>query len=757
LAPIKDNIKDFFKTGTLLQNGISLNMGDEDGYVLFSYNRQNTNYVVDKDALSRNSFLFKGGKKFGKFGLDGTVNYISQSVSETEGDLYSDLLQTATNIPVGQFSNPSNEHHWTVYYRSPYWKREALRYDRRSTIFNTTLAANYKFNKNISVNYQVNANFRGSKNEYHNDGFANSLYSYDITSLGYNYGGSTQFTYEDLGGHGVTSSYYVQKTDRRDLNSDLMFNFDYALTDKLNLKLNVGNNLQENYFTQATNGGTGIDKAGIYNVNNLLQLNNVLNAGDESDTPGEFYGTGNKLNNRWTKVRRAALFANADFGYNDYLFLNATARYEKSSVIKKSQFYPSIGLSFIPTKAIEALKDGKVLNHMKIYGSWVRTGNSSVISAYQTDEAPGVFGTGYPFGNLNSYLQQQNQTFNNVNPEYVTTKEIGVNLGFFNNRLGIDAALYQSDTDDLISRSTVSSTSGLATLLTNVGSLTNKGFELDLNVVPVDYKGFRWEFKGSYTTFNTKITSLADGASSLNLQQPYTFVGIFADVNEDFPLIKGTTYMRDPQGNVIVDANGSPIRGSEFKKLGKATPDYILGLTNSFEYKGLKLTAVIDYRTGHQIYSDTKRWLSWSGHLVDSAEFDRNVGFVYPNSVQETSPGVYTQNTTLVNGGGYAGTLNYYSGNYDRTGENFVLDATALKVRELTLSYALPTRWLANTGIQSFRFGVNARNPFVILSDENKGYSDPETSNTNGTATGFSPIGNYPPTRTFGFSMNVNF
>lgn len=287
-APIKDNIKDFFKTGTLLQNGISLNMGDEDGYVLFSYNRQNTNYVVDKDALSRNSFLFKGGKKFGKFGLDGTVNYISQSVSETEGDLYSDLLQTATNIPVGQFSNPSNEHHWTVYYTLPYWKREALRYDRRSTIFNTTLAANYKFNKNISVNYQVNANFRGSKNEYHNDGFANSLYSYDITSLGYNYGGSTQFTYEDLGGHGVTSSYYVQKTDRRDLNSDLMFNFDYALTDKLNLKLNVGNNLQENYFTQATNGGTGIDKAGIYNVNNLLQLNNVLNAGDESDTPGSF-------------------------------------------------------------------------------------------------------------------------------------------------------------------------------------------------------------------------------------------------------------------------------------------------------------------------------------------------------------------------------------------------------------------------------------------------------------------------------------
>jgi hypothetical protein len=309
----------------------------------------------------------------------------------------------------------------------------------------------------------------------------------------------------------------------------------------------------------------------------------------------------------------------------------------------------------------------------------------------------------------------------------------------------------------LISNVQTSSASGIGTLRSNVGDIENKGIEIDLGLTPVkmENNGFRWDLRAGYTSYKTKVKKLADGAESINLQSN-TFVGIFAEVGEEFPLIKGTVYERDENGNVIVSADGVPIRSTDFRNLGKATPDYILNFSNSFSYKGIKLTAVADYRTGHQFYSGTKQWLSWSGHLVESANFDRDAGLIIP--------GVYadgTVNTTPVYtaayGGGYSGVLNYYSNIYSATGENLVLDATAFRIREIALSYDIPAKILGNSGIKAFTVGLNARNPFIFLPSENRGYADPEASNTTGNAQGISNVGRYPATRTFGFSANLTF
>jgi hypothetical protein len=131
--------------------------------------------------------------------------------------------------------------------------------------------------------------------------------------------------------------------------------------------------------------------------------------------------------------------------------------------------------------------------------------------------------------------------------------------------------------------------------------------------------------------------------------------------------------------------------------------------------------------------------------------------YVYPGSVQETSPGVYTANTTPVGGGGYAGVLSYFSGNFDRTGEALVIDATTFRIRELALSYDLPSKIFANTGVTGLRLGVNARNPFVWFSSQNRNYNDPEQTNTTGNAQGLASIGRYPITRTIGFNINLTF
>jgi hypothetical protein len=293
--------------------------------------------------------------------------------------------------------------------------------------------------------------------------------------------------------------------------------------------------------------------------------------------------------------------------------------------------------------------------------------------------------------------------------------------------------------------------------------MTTTGFEIDLGLAPVRTKNFNWNLRASYSTNKSVINSLAEGASEINLlTDAATGTGIFAQVGQEFPLIKGTTFVKDANGGIIVNAQGLPSRTSSNSILGKATPDYILGLTNSFEYKGLKLTVVMDYRAGHDIISATKYNLTWPGRLEESADFDRDNGFIMPNTVIETAPGsgVYTPNTTVASAKGYGtnGVIDYYDA-LSRTGEHNVIDASAFKVRELALSYSLPTTLIKRIGLTSLKFGVNARNPFVVLSKENKGYTDPEASinGSGGNGIGYSNTGQYPSTRTVGGSINLTF
>ena len=220
----------------------------------------------------------------------------------------------------------------------------------------------------------------------------------------------------------------------------------------------------------------------------------------------------------------------------------------------------------------------------------------------------------------------------------------------------------------------------------------------------------------------------------------------------------------DANGNIIVDGNGTPRRTSTFEKLGKGVPDYIIGLTNSFEYKGFRLSAVADFRTGASTYSFAKNLLLFTGGDLDTAGFDRTQGYVVPGSVTATGA---VNTVPAANNASTAGVLNYFTTTHRAVGEANVVDAAALKIRELSLSYSLPKKLIGRAGLETFRVGVNARNPFVFLADgklikaknglENHSYGDPEASNTNGNAQGIMNIGQYPTTRTLGFTVNLTF
>lgn len=747
-APKKDNIKDFFRTGVIYQNGFQFNIGGADSYANLSVNRQMTDFMVEGDQLFRNSFLFKAGKKFEKFSIDGNVNYITQRTSQTDSGLWDDLIQTATSIPVSRFQDSGNAGHWSVYVYNPWWITKNRRQDSRVNTMNGILNLSYDINKNINVSYLANVQMRNSDSQSYGNGFAVPTNDFSIAPYDY-YGADTE-SYEALGGQPETSYYFANQSSNRNIYGDLLFNFRYDLTSDLKLKFNIGNNIQDRMFRVTSQGGNNLDVPGFYHITN------VLNPANPST-----------LDNRLVRSRIVAGFANMDLNYKDYLFLNATGRVEQTSVVKNSYFYPSVGLSFIPTKAIAALKDNKVLNYMKVNASYTSVGNTSAVVPYEINALARI-PQGFPFGDLAALQYNRTPTNPNIKPEFVNTFEVGAQFGFFKDRITLEGSYYVAETKDLISNVTASRASGNSLIKDNIGDLQNKGYEIDLGISPVRNDNFKWDIKANFAAFKTKVTALGEGATSINLQSN-SQIGIFAEVGEEFPLIKGTAFQRDANGNILVDGNGVPLTQSGFQKLGKGVPDYIVGLTNSFEYKGLRLVVVADYRNGASAYSFTKNLLYFTGGDLDTAGFDRTQGYVVPGV--NVTTGQPNTNAYLWNNPGANGlngrTLDYFTTVHRQVGETNVIDMAALKIREISLSYSLPNKLIAKTGLESFRIGINARNPFVFLADgsllkaknglENRGYADPEASNTTGNAQGIINTDRYPTSRTLGFSINLTF
>jgi TonB-linked SusC/RagA family outer membrane protein len=742
-----DNIKAFFNTGIVAQNSVTVNSGSEDGYAMFNYSRTSNDFVVQNDVLKRNAFLFKAGKKFGKLKIDGTVTYINQSTSETDSNLLYELLQVPTNIDLIQFKDSGSAHNWTTYALNPWQVITQKREDAVSDNIGSVLKLEYNFGKHATLINTANIQLNSTKSTSHNDGFSDD-YTVDYSPYMLSLSGGPTALYSELGGSGMyeQSNFYISTNMGRNIYDDLMLNLDYKLSNSINMKSNLGFNIQDNYRTVTTQGGTGLKIPGWYNIVNVIKPDNP-----------------STLQNAYYQTRKVAAFANFDFDYNNYLFLNLTGRVENTSTVARSFFYPSAGLSFVPTTAIEGLKDNKTLNYLKLYTNYSRTGNTTSVGPYATTDIA-LVASGFPYANNSSILAFRPRTNGvdpNITPEFVTSNEAGFQAGLFNNRITLDGSYYINNTDKLITNATTSTPSGLQTLLSNTGKLENKGYEFNLGLTPFKSEnGFNWNIKAGFTHYKTIVKELSAGVDEVNLLSSAS-VGIFAVVGEEYPLIKGTTFATDSDGHVIVGANGVPQINSTFKKLGKANPDYIINLSNTFSYKGISLSAVADYRSGHSIYSSTYNSMMFAGYTLDSAEFDRSQGYLIPNSVVNTSlpsTPVYATNTTAITPANLA---TYYS-TLSSVGQNSIVDAATLRIREISLSYTIPSKLLKDTGIASFKFGINARNPFTIFLDNGKGmknlgYTDPEASVSANGIPGYSNVGQYPTTKTYGFNLNLTF
>ena len=739
----KDNLRSVFDVGTIYSNDITINAGGEGKYFMASLGQMDRNFVVPGDLQSRTNVMLKGGATVGKWTFDGTFNYIRRKVSTTNADLYQQMLQTSQDMPLDKWSDyPDMAYASNVYYRNPYWKIRHERFNTYSNIFNTILATSFKVDKHITLRYTGNyQNIQNDRQDYR-----------DAYSAAGKITGVTPAA--------IASNLFVQNNTRIKYYGDLMANFNYDLTDDLNFQLAVGHNYRYESYNVFSGGGNTLMVPGIY------ALSNVLNPTSPT-----------ALDNFRKSQNSNSAFANLDIAYKDYLFLNATARNEWVSVLptdNQSFFYPSVGLSFIPTKAFGF--GGDVLSYMKISGGWTRVGNKSLADFYDVTGSLAA-GPGAPWSTsgvglgYSSFVDRQAITDANLKPEFVSTTEASIDLGFFRDRITLSASAYQADTDDLITRIQSSSSAwgttpgtsntGAVTLgskLANIGKMRTRGVEVNLGLVPIKSKDFKWDLNLSFANSESKILELY-GDSNILLSGNAN-VGVYAEVGNLFPLIKAIAYERDDQGRIKIDENGNPLSTPLAQNMGTSTPKNIYGLTTSFQYKGFRLSAVMDYRTGGVFYSDVASFITFNGGLMESADFDRTKGgFIMPNSVIQDAGGNWVPNTTIKTGGDdYTGVSEYYSNIYQSIAENYIFDSSAFKIREIALGYTIGREILGeNSMVNEMTFTLHARNPFAKFAKRNLNYSDPETSNTTGNGVGIAATNQYPSIRTFGATLNLKF
>lgn len=734
------NLRKFFQTGTTYTNGVTIGAGDSNGYASLSLLRQDKEFIIMDDKSKKTTAIFKGGMKKDRWTIDGTFSFINQSNNTTPADIYSNILQSAPEIDITKWKGALNDdraYTWTMFFQNPYWNIKHYRSAVKTNNISGTVSLSYKVNDHITILDNGTGQYNTGDGRQWRD-----LYS-----------GATPGLPTIAGVTALNSLYNQYNTNSTYFYNDIMARFDYNLTDDINSNLTVGWNVQDTYGKGTAAGGNNLNNPGIYTVWNVLN----------PTQPYSFNGT-----NSLTRVRKYAGFANLDLSYKDYLYLNATVRSESSSVFissdtnYESKFhytYPSVGLSFIPKNAFESLKNSNTLSRFVVKGSYTMVGNDPVAS--YAIENTAVVAPGFPFGtNPLSFIVNPNPTNPAIKPEFVTSTEFNLGLGFFKDRITLDANVFNNSTKDLITQRTTSSASGISSQRFNIGKIRTRGIELDLGFTPIKTSDFRWDGRISYYADQQEVLDLPSGVDEVALYSSGN-VGVYAIRGEKYPVIKGTGYLRDDQGRIIVDeATGDPKATNSFINLGNANPKYTLTFNTNIRYKNWEVSATMDYRTGHKFYADQMANLAFGGYLEQSAEFDRTQGgYVIPNSVYMNSAGQYVANTSIKSGGNdYSHLPTYYGGVYSSIAENFVIDATAFKVRELALSYTLGKDMVRSTGLDGLTIGVYARNPFRVFSKENRNYSDPESNVSNGNnVMGIAARSQYPTTRIIGFNTTINF
>ena len=541
------------------------------------------------------------------------------------------------------------------------------------------------------------------------------------------------------------SGYAVLNQRRSEDNYDLIGTYkDDFLDKKLSLTALLGTNINvQNYYSnqQGTQGGLFIP--GVYSVTNTAATPNLPLV---RDTTKKIYG----------------IFGQVSLGFDNTYYLEGTARNDTSSALPASErnyWYYSGSFSAVISNW-QFLKDWKALHFAKLRASYAEVGNDT-----SPDQVLNQYIVGTAFG---TPVYSYNTTAKNssLKPEKTESTEVGVNLQFFKNRIGLDFAYFRNDTKDQLLALPVTYTSGVAAKFQNVGNMRSEGIEATLNLVPLKTSDFTWEMDLNWSNPKSKVLALASGVQNVTLGSFQGGVTINAALGEDYGTIKGTDFVYDSNGNPILAATGSSagkyMKTNSNAVIGNMQADWFGSAINKFTYKNFGLSFQVDWKQGGDIFSLDQYYGQDTG--------------LYPGTVFLNDLGNPVRNP-LANGGGLilpgvintgtADNPNYVKNNIRidaaSTGafgyeaypaKQFVYDATYIKLREVALSYTLPKALLKKTYINGATFSLVGNNLWIIK--KNLPYADPESGFAAGNVQGYQSSV-LPTTRTVSLNVKLNF
>lgn len=727
---LKDNVKEFFDIGSTRTNTLSVAGGDQkSNYILSASNIQQKG-VTPGTKYDRTSVKIGGATQLtNKFTTSANLTYTKSGgdlaiTGQGDNSVYNQIIQTPRDISLLEqkdLTNPFNtpNGYYGAYTINPYWilANNYYRSDMNRLFGNVQLG--YTFNDHFKLNLRAGTDVYTDQRRQFNA---------KLTAVGQNEPRST------------TGSYSEYQLSYAELTTDLIASYFANITEDITVNALVGHNLN-----QRRRNNIGFTAPSL--INNTFQSfnnngSNIFNY-EYSDTDSR-------------SLRRLyGVYGSVDIGFRNYLFLNATARNDWSSTLPKenrSFFYPGVGLSLVVSDLL-GLQENKILNYAKLRVNYAQAGNDADPYLIQSIFTGTQLTNGYAGNSLNFPFNGQagfsvgNRIGNlKLQPEITKSSEVGAELRFFNNRLTIDATYYNAASTQQIFSVPISAASGYTGQVLNSGLIRNKGIELLVSGTPLQIGDFKWDLSVNYTRNRNKVEELYSGVDEFIIPGSPSNVSLIAKVGEPYGTFKAEYFQYSPDGKIVVDANtGEPIKSQPVLR-GNINPDYTAGLSSTMSYKGLAVTVVFDTKQGGKFYSRTRDIQSFVGTDPRTLYNDRHP-FVVQNSVVQNEDGTYSPNTTPVAVYNYWGQL--------PAGDNIV-DASYTKLREVSLSYSLPSKWLEKTPFGNVSVGAVGRNLFLWTAKENT-YVDPESNSFgNGNLQGFD-FSSSPSTRTYGANLRVTF
>ncbi|MEQ9443035.1 MAG: SusC/RagA family TonB-linked outer membrane protein [Cyclobacteriaceae bacterium] len=718
LTPQPDNIKDFFQTGHTIAASLGVNFNNENSSTSFNYTHTDGKGIIPGNDLTSHYLNLRTTNELvtDKLTLDAKVTYIRDNFSNVlfGGENYDNPLRYAYILPRNartedlehyQFLTESGQlrqHFWAPKFNgagNPYWTINNVSQPRVRERVLGLVSLKYQITDDLSVLARTGIDKTNTFQE-----FLRYVDTYTTAN-----GGSYEKTF---------GSYL-------EWNSDVLVSYQKDLTENISLSLNAGANLR-----QAKNEGVGGNGAN-FSVENLFALGNTT-----QPRPSEFYG----------EKEQQSVYAFGEIGFLNAIFLSGSFRNDWSSTLpeaNRSYSYPSVGLTAVVSDLVQL---PSAFSFLKLRGSYAGVGNDT--DPYRLSRQASVTAGAI---SLSSTLPLAD-----LKPERTTTWEAGMDARFLDDNLRVDFTYYKSNTFDQLFATNVPIASGVSSVFLNGADIQNQGVEIILGVTPITTPNFSWDLNVNFAKNISKVLEISDDIDVL-IQGSGFLREYRIEAGEAFGNQYSRGFARDDSGNVLIDSLGLPIVTSgKTVKIANYNPDFMMGINNTFKYKGFSLRTLIDVRQGGQVAVFTEAIMAGNG-LIDYTAQGRDGTLVFGENIFGGESAVLadaegnstgTPNNIQISS---EALWNRVGGRNTPVGEAFVRDASNIRLRELAFGYELPENILSKLPFRTASLSIVGRNLF-FFSNKTK-YFDPEAvQSVDNNAEGLNSFAP-PTTRSFGVSL----